>query len=675
MSIERMKRIWVVVERERLAALLDFFAAGKSIHLAAPRPPDEDGGAPAEPFAFTFPVVDLTDLDARVSRLGHVLEAMNSFVPPPRSFGENFVSFPLEVTSRQMREALEAIDVDKLDAQLTDLADEHMAMTHRMEEIEIELARLGTWSKIGGAAPTPFRQCTGRLGTLTARNDRLLRESEKAAEVLAVNELGRGLDNRVLLQVVALNEDREAADELLRDLDFTPLPLTPGVSVRDMLRALGVEYNGYEERTDVINGIIRELTRKHRDQVTAVLGWWEAKRGVLRAQERSPGMKRLSVVLGYVRARDAERIAAALAKDFPEAGVTLDEPTLEEQVPVELRTNRFFAPAQFLTGMFGVPSYRGFDPSPFIMFNFLVFFGFCFGDVVYGLALILVSLYIARRVKAYSGLYHFFTLLAWGGVSTMIVGALTGAWASDLWQSKYLGEHNLLKKIAEPLMIGDPMAQPVIALLVALGIGVLNQFYGIVMKIYMEARRRNWAGACFDGGLWLVTLPGLLMLITGLFSPPVPAVVSRVGLWVFVAGVTGLILTQGRKEKGIVGKAIVGLVSCYGILGSYGSTAFIGDTLSYCRLLALGLTTTIVGMCFNIIAGLARDIPYAGLVVFVLVLLVGHTFNFLISCLGAFVHSARLIFLEFFGRFYEIGGLRFEPLGTSPRVRVIDEPA
>ncbi|HNT44648.1 MAG TPA: hypothetical protein PKN85_09305, partial [Syntrophorhabdaceae bacterium] len=94
-----------------------------------------------------------------------------------------------------------------------------------------------------------------------------------------------------------------------------------------------------------------------------------------------------------------------------------------------------------------------------------------------------------------------------------------------------------------------------------------------------------------------------------------------------------------------------------------GITAFIGDVLSYCRLLALGLTTSIVGTTFNMLGGLLRDIPYVGLFCFILVVVAGHLFNFVISLLGAFVHSMRLIFVEFFGRFYDAGARPFRPLG------------
>jgi len=117
-----------------------------------------------------------------------------------------------------------------------------------------------------------------------------------------------------------------------------------------------------------------------------------------------------------------------------------------------------------------------------------------------------------------------------------------------------------------------------------------------------------------------------------------------------------------------------GLVSLYGIMGSYGITAFVGDTLSYCRLLALGLTTSIVAMAFNLLAGMLKGIPYVGMILFLLLLIIGHTFNFAISVLGAFVHSMRLIYVEFFGRFYEAGSRPFQPLGFDSPACIMKGP-
>jgi V/A-type H+-transporting ATPase subunit I len=331
---------------------------------------------------------------------------------------------------------------------------------------------------------------------------------------------------------------------------------------------------------------------------------------------------------------------------------------------------------QLLINMFGLPHYRSLDPTPFLTFTFLIFFGCCFGDVVYGLALMAMSGYVVVRYRHAAWTRNFFQFFLYSGIFATVFGLITGTWMGDLLtnaQHKYVSGDNPLVRFAEACALLDPMQKPLIALLIALGLGVANQFYGIGMKMAIEFRRKNPVGALLDGGLWLVFLPGMIIAIAPMFAKVPPALVA-VGWWLLGIGAVGLVLTQGRGEQGFLGKAITGVVSLYGILGGYGATSFIGDVLSYSRLLALGLTTTIIAISFNIIAALFRDIPMAGPLLFVLALAAGHVFNFMMSILGSFVHPARLVLLEFFNRFYEGGGRAFRPLAfSSERVAIVKD--
>src|SRR5690606_9890365 len=209
--------------------------------------------------------------------------------------------------------------------------------------------------------------------------------------------------------------------------------------------------------------------------------------------------------------------------------------------------------------------------------------------VGYGLMLTALGGYIAMKTRMYEGVYNFGRLLFFAGISTTICGVLFGSWLGDLYNPTYLGEDNLLLRIKDTFMIMDPLADPVGMLVLALSLGMLNQFYGIALKAYGAARVGDWVTAACDGLFWLITLPGLVIMISKVFVELPPAVFN-LGVGMFVVGAIGLVLTQGREAKGLVAKLGTGIVSLYGIVGSYGCTAFIGDTLSYCRLLALALT-------------------------------------------------------------------------------------
>jgi V/A-type H+-transporting ATPase subunit I len=271
-------------------------------------------------------------------------------------------------------------------------------------------------------------------------------------------------------------------------------------------------------------------------------------------------------------------------------------------------------------------------------------------------------------------------------VSTVIFGVLTGSWAADIYKPEYLGQNNILQRFVEKTTILDMMAKPVIALVISLVIGVVNQLYGIVVRIIQDMRQRNWRGALFDGVFWLVYLVGLLLFALSALSGIGGSALKYASLTAVIGGGIGLILTQGRDQGSLAGRFIFGVVSLYGIVGGYGTVSFIGDVLSYSRLLALGLTTAIVGMSFNIIATLIPQIicslfpflspvvkfPVVAGAIIVSVMVFGHLFNFILSILSAFVHSGRLILLEWFGRFYQGGGEWFQPHGfTSDTVEIV----
>jgi V/A-type H+/Na+-transporting ATPase subunit I len=283
------------------------------------------------------------------------------------------------------------------------------------------------------------------------------------------------------------------------------------------------------------------------------------------------------------------------------------------------------------------------------------------------------SYYIMYKYKNYEGIRNFFKLFFYAGISTAIIGGMTGGWAGDIYNAKYLGENNLLLRLRNSLMIIDPLARPIIALVFAIGLGIVNQFYGISLRMYGELRKGNVGNAIFDCVLWLIFLPGIILITIPLFSK-IPGWIFNIGLYMTISGAIGLVLTQGRNEKTWIGKIVIGLVSMYGILGTYGCTSFVSDILSYSRLLALGLTTSIIAMSFNIIAGIVRSIDIIGIGAFILVLIFGHAFNFLMCIISSFVHPARLIFLEFFGRFYEGGATKFRPYGfSSKRIQLFYE--
>jgi V/A-type H+-transporting ATPase subunit I len=437
-----------------------------------------------------------------------------------------------------------------------------------------------------------------------------------------------------------------------------------------------------QEEQEILNQIL--ANKKLADKIDVAIAYYESEVRRANLARQISSSNRILVCRGYIRKRQVEKFLRNLKKESPSVSAVVEDPVPGENVPVLIRLNPLLRPMQLLVNMFGLPNYWTFDPTTFITFTFLAFFGICFGDVLYGAMLIVLATLFERRYRDLPGLRGFFRLFLYAGISTIIFGALTGSLAADFIDRWFLDAIGL-GSIAAPLRAVkafsfDPLKFPLVALGIALGIGILNQLYGIFMRLVRNLSMGRPLDALFDGATWLTYLPGLIIFAVGSIAN-LPAWVANLGLIMTIIGAVSLVLTQGRDQKSLAGKAIVGLVSLYGIMGTYGTAAFVGDVLSYSRLLALAMTTTIVGMAFNIIAALAPDIiaqifpaflvtPLAIIAVPV-ILVGGHIFNFAMSILTAFIHSARLIFLEFFSRFYESGGIRFAPFGfVSNRVEL-----
>ncbi len=621
---------------------------------------------------FERPALHVEEVDSRLRELQHIQEVFRSFHTQEKSFVQSLVNVPTRVKDSERQRVLEEFDYRPLYEECSRLSSEFEEHRDAIERAGAEIENLEFFRGLpfGPSQLRALRRTHGQVGSMPVQEWNRLRADAEAAELLAFQELRRN-KRRVDLCVIALRNDREEAERILRGHQFSerPLPELEG-SAADRIDELRLEVARRRRAADQCAERARKLSEKGR-QVEILLGHYEARLAKLEAHNKMVRSRRIAILCGFIRAADVAKFEEALERDFPDVSALYREPTPEDTVPISLRHSRLVKPLRFMVDLFGLPDYFSFDPTPYLSLSFLVFFGICFSDVAYGLLLCAVAWYLARKARGYEGLHNMCMLFFYCGISTIFFGVLTGSWAADLWNPDYLGEGNVLLWIKERTAIVEPLDKAVALLLVCLGIGVVNQLYGIVLKGYGLLRRGDVSGAVFDAGFWLVTIPGFMIVASVLFFA-IPGWLFRLGVGLVAVGGVGLVLTQGRHEKGVAAKALVGLVSLYGIMGSYGCISFMADMLSYSRLLALGLTTSIVGMSFNILAGLVQDIPRVGVVLFIGVALMGHLFNFAVGIISAFVHPARLIFLEFFNRFYEMGGVRFSPLSLNTETVIVE---
>lgn len=344
---------------------------------------------------------------------------------------------------------------------------------------------------------------------------------------------------------------------------------------------------------------------------------------------------------------------------------SLVEPDADELPPTLLKNRGWSSSMEPLTLMYGTPTYGGVDPTSLMAPFFFLFLGMCFGDAGYGLLLSGVFGYIIVKHHLSPTLRKFFIMLTIGMGFTVIVGALTGSWFGDsITAFPFLSP---LVPIRETLQFLDPMNDPMTLLAISLGLGFMQVIFGLLIAFKNSWTDGEHLEAMADHGGWIVFLTGLLL--TGFSSYEVlTGPVAVISKYIAIAGALVLVGTQGRSNSSIVGKLFSGLLSLYNVTG------YLGDVLSYSRLLALGLGSAAVGMVINLLVMLVVETPYVGLPLAILIFIFGHLFSIAVNLLGAFIHSLRLQYVEFFGKFYDANGKDFTPLcNVTTFARLSDE--
>ena len=263
-------------------------------------------------------------------------------------------------------------------------------------------------------------------------------------------------------------------------------------------------------------------------------------------------------------------------------------------------------------------------------------------DVGYGLVIVIGCLLALKFMKPGIGMSRFLKMFAISGVSCIIMGVLFGGWFGDL--PKQFAENILgINGFDGPWYLLNPLDEPMIFFGISLALGFIHLCVGMGIKMAELIRNGKIFSAIFDIGSWYVVYAGIAVL--ALFKIP----------WVLVVGLLMIVLTHGRDKKNPIMKFFSGLLGLYDIVN------FMSDILSYSRILALGLSSAVIASVFNILATLGGRSPIS-IILFPLVFILGHGLNLLLSLLSSFIHSSRLQYVEFFGKFYEDGGRAFSPV-------------
>ena len=364
--------------------------------------------------------------------------------------------------------------------------------------------------------------------------------------------------------------------------------------------------------------------------------------------------KKVIFIEGWVLKKDLDELKNTLYKKFKELEIVFSDPEEGEDIPVALKNNKFVEPFESITALYGIPKYREYDPTPLFAPFYFIFFGMSLSDAGYGLIIAALTYFALLKFKFEGMIKKFFGLFFLGGISTFIMGTIMGSWMGDALN--FLPKNILFIKtyLIDTLALLDPIKNPMPLLLISLSLGVIQIYTGFIIKFMANIKENKIKAGLMDQGSWLLLISGILLFVvaSAINSFAEFKVIAKYIIW---AGLLSIIITQGRSNKNIILKVAGGVLRLYDLIG------YFSDILSYSRLFALGLSTAVLAVVVNNFVMLFKDIPIVGIIAAALVFILGHLFNLVISGMGAFIHSTRLQYVEFFTKFYEGGGTPFKP--------------
>lgn len=524
-----------------------------------------------------------------------------------------------------------------------ELCDEIGRLALRRKSLEDRLVVLEPWSNLDIPLGTRGTETTRVvLGSVSVKlpEERFV-ELQDAACIETINS-----DKSVRYIAVFFHSSQaDSIEKLLVKSGFNKAAL-------DGFDGLALEEHGKIEH-ELVNIAHREIEINDKlRQLALALDDLEALCDVTETQMRAARTKLLlaqtnycSVMTAWVPADRVDRVTPLLDRYM--CAYELEDPTEDDDPPVLLKNNEFAKSFEWVVGMYSYPKYGTYDPTFAMSIFYCLIFGMMFADVGYGILMIIACFGGVKLLKPKESMKRFLLMFGWCGCGSTLMGMLFGGYFGDLplqIMSNLMGVE-APKTLA---ILVDPLVDPMSFVIYSLIIGGIHLVSGMALKLYITWHDGHPLDAILDTvPIWLL-FAGLGMLVLD------PAV----GKWVALAGVVAMVLTQGRKNKTTFMKIGGGLYSLYGLIN------FASDLISYSRIMALGLASAVVAQVVNILATMMGG-SVVGSIFMVVVLMIGHVLNMAINILGSFVHTSRLQYIEFFGKFFTEGGRIFKPVAPA----------
>lgn len=653
MAIVKVKKITFIVHKSEKDELVDTLQEAGIVHISDIKEDPDFKNLPEvkeKKVESTNPEIEYT-----LSRIRRVIEFFNQF-DTKKGFLETFFEIKPEITEDDLKTVSQRYDykrtlsrVEEIEKRLTEIKNLEVNLQSKIDslrkwyDLDLPLEEIGESEKVEIIA-----------GTVPINNE----EELKKIEGIETSVVSR--DSRFTYTlIVFLKEDAaRIKNELLKigfeQVDFRGMKGRP----RELIEKYKKEIEKLEEERIKQTEEARKLAQEKLN-LLIVYDYLSNINSKYRVSGQGIETKATFLVLGWIKEKDLKKVDK-IVKKFDSATYIVADPGPEDNPPTFIDNKKSIKPFELLTKLYGLPNLREVDPTPLLTPFFAVFFGLCLTDAGYGISLIILSLLLMKKL----GKMQFLVVLLYGGITSIFAGAMTGSWFGDLFTSLPIP---FLHQFRNSLLLFDPMVNPMPFFYLSLAFGLLQVELGLLVGFYKRVKNGEFLDGLANELSWFFMLLFVILayLISSKSGKSFGDVLFHSGFigylmaFFIFAPIALIIFLSGGTSGSFIVRVVKGLYNLYGVTG------YVGDLLSYVRLMALGMVTAGIAMSINIVAKLVLPVPYIGIILAILIFIGGHLFSIIINVMGAFVHSLRLQYVEFFTKFYDNGGYEFKPFSIE----------
>ena len=657
MAIVKMSKFDLVVFAEQRAKVLKKLQKFKEVNFVDIELHEENGELSKDAVEGVTKYInneELTHIDERLYQLSNAISLIKKY-DERKTRLRDVIHGNENYTFDELAKKVLSYDWKKVSSELNKIGTQYSQIKSEISKKYIRYDEIDLWERldVNPKELKNLKKVNTFLGTVPIKLKGTFIDGISELDKTYYEELKIVKDEVYYLVISSIDEsEKEKLAEVFRNSSFTVENLDIDAVPQDYKNGLQKEISELKKEKRRLKAQIKTYSEDLTD-LQAVYEYMQNKKLRIVESEKLAQTENTILIKGWIpteKVSEFEKVIKDEAGDNYYLTFT-DADRDDATVPIKLKNGKVASTFENLTGMYAYPRYNEIDPTPLFTPFYILFFGMMGADVGYGLVLLLATMFVLKVVNLSSQMrksikfffYLSFSVIFWG----LLYGSYFGATIPGMWR------------------LVDPASQYNDLLIGSILFGVVHIFVGLAIKAYMLIRDGKSLEAVYDVLFWYMALiGGMLFLIFKLMN--LSAVVANVSMWVMIAGMAGIVLTGGREAKGVGAKLGGGLYSLYGI------SSYVGDFVSYSRLMALGLSGGFIASAINMIAGMISG-SWVGMIFIPVILIAGHLFNMFLSFLGAYVHTSRLMYVEYFGKFYEGGGKPFKDFRTENKYINLDD--